>query len=159
MKTKDIEALLLENAFFAALDPADVAMIAGCGTHCVFRKDEQIAQENQPADRFFLIRKGKVAIETHVPHRGQVLLQSIGRGEILGWSWLFPPYVWMFDVRALEDTRMIALDGKCLREKCESHHSMGYRLMKAFASVMADRIRNTRLQVLDMYQSPGGGVS
>jgi CRP-like cAMP-binding protein len=70
---------------------------------------------------------------------------------VLGWSWLFPPYRWHFDARALELTRAIALDGKCLREKCEEDHDLGYELVKRVAQIIMERLQATRLQLLDVY--------
>ena len=70
---------------------------------------------------------------------------------LLGWSWLFPPYQWHFDARALELTRTTALDGQCLRIKCEEDHELGYRLGQRFAHVMMQRLQATRLQLLDVY--------
>jgi hypothetical protein len=75
----------------------------------------------------------------------------LGEGEILGWSWLIPPYNWHFDARAVELTRAIALDGKCLRNKCEQDHDLGYELLKRFAHIMEQRLQATRLQLLDVY--------
>jgi hypothetical protein len=79
------------------------------------------------------------------------MIQTEGEGEILGWSWLVPPYYWHFDARATEKTQVIAIDGKCLREKCESDHDLGYKLMRRFALIIAERLEATRLQLLDIY--------
>ena len=157
MKYLEIKDLLRQCNVFATLCEEDLDLMAKCGVNAVFREGQLLAQEGHPADLFYLIRNGKVAIETHVPHRGTVTLQSLGTGEVVGWSWLFPPYLWMFDVRALEDTRVISLDGKCLREKCEANHSLGFRLMKTFMGTLVARVHDARLQVLDVYHSPKGG--
>jgi CRP-like cAMP-binding protein len=75
----------------------------------------------------------------------------LAAGEVLGWSWLIPPYHWKFDARAIEQTRALALDGKCLRTKCEEDHDLGYELLKRFAQIMEERLQATRLQLLDVY--------
>ncbi len=87
----------------------------------------------------------------HPPERDSVVLQTIGAEEILGWSWLIPPYQWRFDARAVELTRAIALDGQCLRNKCEANSRLGYELLKRVAQVFAERLLATRLQLLDVY--------
>jgi CRP-like cAMP-binding protein len=79
------------------------------------------------------------------------MLATLGEGEILGWSWLLPPYQWKLHAHALEPTRAIALDGKCLRAKCEQNHDLGYEILKRFAQIMEQRLEATRLQLLDVY--------
>ena len=78
-------------------------------------------------------------------------IQSLKEGEVLGWSWMIPPYKWHFDARAFDLTRAIALDGACLREKCEEDHDLGYELMSRFALIIAQRLEATRLQLMDIY--------
>lgn len=148
---KDIRTELAEHPFFAGLAEADLDFIAGCGRNEAFREGTQIATEGSPADRFYLIRKGRVAIETYTPARKAMRLQTLEDGEILGWSWLFPPYQWNFDARALTDVRTITLDGRCLQDKCENDPRLGFELMKRFARIMTQRLRATRMQLLDVY--------
>ena len=81
-------------------------------------------------------------------------MATLGEGDILGWSWLMPPYHWQFHARAVEVTRAIALDGKCLRTKCEQNHDLGYELLKRFCHIIERRLEATRLQLLDVYGSP-----
>lgn len=148
---KSLDALLQDHAFFQGLDPAQIHLIAGCGQIRHYAADAFLAREGTSADDFFVIRRGRVAIETHVPGRDAVTLETLQEHEIAGWSWLFPPYHWMFDIRAVEATSVIALDGKCLRGKCEADHELGYRLMQRFSSIMISRLRAARMQVLDVY--------
>jgi CRP-like cAMP-binding protein len=110
-----------------------------------------IAREDDAADHFYAVRSGKVAIEVFAPGRGAAVLETLDAGAIVGWSWLFPPYRWAFDVRAVELTRAIAFDGACLRGKCERDPALGYDFMKRFARIMMQRFRTTRLQLLDVY--------
>jgi CRP-like cAMP-binding protein len=81
-------------------------------------------------------------------------METLGRGELVGWSWLFEPYRWVFDVEVIEPTRAIVIDSACLRDKCDADAAFGYRLMKRFAKVIADRLQTTRVRLLDLY---GGG--
>jgi CRP-like cAMP-binding protein len=92
-----------------------------------------------------------VAVEISTPERGPVIIQSLGEGDVLGWAWMMPPYRWHFDARAVELTRAIALDGRCLRERSESDHDLGFQLMRRAAHVMEERLQATRLQLLDVY--------
>ncbi|MBN2227601.1 MAG: cyclic nucleotide-binding domain-containing protein, partial [candidate division Zixibacteria bacterium] len=130
---------------------AQLELLVGCASNVVFKAGEFIIREGEDADKFYVIRHGKVLIETHMPQKGTIIIRSREAGEILGWSWMVPPYRWHFDARAVELTRAIALDGKCLRGKCEDDHDLGYEIMKRFALIIAERLEATRLQLMDIY--------
>jgi CRP/FNR family transcriptional regulator, cyclic AMP receptor protein len=149
-----IDDLLSRHPFFKGLKSEYLGLIAGCGQNVHFDAGAYLLHEGQVADRFFAIRVGSVAVETYVPSRGAVTLQTIDEGEILGWSWLFPPYVYQFDARARADVRATAFDGTCLRGKCDANPALGYDLMKRVARVVSSRLEATRRQLLDVY-GPG----
>ena len=146
-----LEPILAEHPFFKNLDPKILQVIVGCATNVVFKAGEFIFREEGDAQEFYLIRKGQVALEIYAPGRGPITLQTLHDGNILGWSWLVPPYQWHFDARAVEETRAIALNGRCLRAKSEECHELGYELMKRFAFVVTQRIEALTLQLLDIY--------
>lgn len=148
---KKLEELLADQPIFKGLDAEYIQVIADCASNVVFKEGEQIFKEGDPADHFYVIRRGKVALEIFVQRRGPVNILSVEDGDVLGWSWLFPPYKWHFDARAMELTRAAAFDAKCLRGKIEGDPRLGYGLMKRFAQVMLDRMNASRLQLLDMY--------
>jgi CRP-like cAMP-binding protein len=149
-----IDQVVAKMPTFAGLDPADLELIAGCGVNRIFEAGEHLAHEGDAADSFFLIRHGRVALEIAAPARGGLMIGTLGEGAIVGWSWLFPPYRWSFDARALELTRTIAFDGACLRGKCDADPRLGYQLMQRFAAMMLERLQATRLQLLDVYGEP-----
>lgn len=146
-----LEKILKEHPFLLGLQPEYLELLVGCASNVVFQPGEFLFREGDEANSFYIIRHGKVVIETFIPGKGPLVIQSRGDNEVTGWSWLIPPYRWHFDARALELTRAISLDGKCLREKCGKDHDLGYEMMKRFATVMADRLDATRLQLLDVY--------
>lgn len=148
-----LERILAEHPFFNGLKTHYLQLIVGCASNVRFNAGEFIFHEGGEANEFYLIRHGKVALEIFVPDRGPLTIQTMGEGEILGFSWLIPPHRWRFDARALELTRAIALDGKCLRTKCEEDQGLGYQLMKRFAHIVEQRLQATRLQLLDLYGS------
>ncbi len=150
-----LDEIVAECPVFAGLTEEQLTLIAGCGQNVGFTQGEMLAREGAPADTFYLVRRGRVALTTHVPARGAVVIETLDPGEVVGWSWLFPPYVWAFDARAVDDVRAVAFDGACLRGKCEVDHTLGYELMGRFASVMIDRLQHTRLRLLDVYGSDG----
>jgi CRP-like cAMP-binding protein len=149
-----IDDLLSRHPFFTGLKPEYLALIAGCGQNVHFDAGAYLLREGETAERFFAIRGGTIAVETYVPSRGPVALQTLGPGEILGWSWLFPPYVSQFDARALEGVRATAFDGACLRTKCDADPALGYELMKRLARQVSSRLEAARRQLLDIY-GPG----
>jgi CRP/FNR family cyclic AMP-dependent transcriptional regulator len=146
-----LETILAEHPFLKGLAPPHIELIAGCASNVRFNKGDHIFREDEEADRFYLVRHGLVALDVFVPQRGPVTIDTIQEGEVLGWSWLFPPYRWHFDARALQLTRAVAFDGKCLREKCETDLHLGYDLVTRFAQVIVQRLQSARLQLLDLY--------
>jgi CRP/FNR family transcriptional regulator, cyclic AMP receptor protein len=146
-----IDELLEEIDVFRGLADEHRDLIAGCALMRVFADGDHLMTENEQANTCFAIRHGTVALETYVPQRGAVTIETLHGGDILGWSWLFPPYRTMFDARALGVVRTVAFDGACLRGKCEEDVQLGYTLMQRFAAVMVERLQATRLRLLDVY--------
>ena len=149
-----LEPLVAAHPFAHHLSQAHVQLLVGCARNVRFEAGQFVFREGQDADAFYLIREGRVALE--VPTATATLtIMTIGAGEVLGWSWLFPPYKWKFDARALEPVRAIALDGRCLRTKSEADHDLGYELLKQFALMVEQRLHATRLQLLNAYDERG----
>jgi len=146
-----LEAVIAEHPFLKGIEPQYIKLIAGCASNVRFDAGQFLFHEGEEANEFYMIRQGKVALEISAIPRAVITVQTIGEGDILGWSWLIPPYRWRFDARALEVTRAIALDGKCLRTKSEEDHDLGYELLKRFSNVITQRLEATRLQLLDVY--------
>jgi CRP-like cAMP-binding protein len=146
-----IENLLQDVPFFAGLEPDHLALVAGCASNIHFRQDDVIFREGEDADTFYLVRHGTVALEMFVPGRGGATIETVEAGEIIGWSWLFPPYRWHFDARALQPVRATAFDGACIRGKCDADPVLGFDLMSRFAQVLIERLQWTRLRLLDVY--------
>lgn len=148
---KGIEEILGEHPFFAGLAPEHRRLIAGCARNERFGAGSYLLREGEAANEFFLVRFGRVAVQIAAPGREAVTIATLGPGQIVGASWLVPPYRWTFDARALELTRAIAMDAACLRGKCDEDHHLGYDMMKRFLPILVDRLQSTRLQVLDVY--------
>jgi CRP/FNR family cyclic AMP-dependent transcriptional regulator len=148
------EKVLASHPFFEGMAEPHLDTLTGCVENTVFQPGEFIFREGQPADHFFLVREGRVAVEVFVPNRGAVTIETIKGGEVLGWSWLFPPYRARFDARALTVVRALSLDGACLRTKCELDAALGYDLFKRFTRLVVSRLEATREQLLDLYGNP-----
>jgi CRP-like cAMP-binding protein len=151
---QNLERILAEHPFFAGLDPGYLKVLSGCAENVRFARDKYIFKEGGAANTFYLIREGQVALEIFPPQHKPISVATVGVGEILGWSWLFPPFVWKFSARAVKDVRAIGLDGRCLREKCEADHNLGYETLKRFSRIMQQRLEATRLQLIDVYAVP-----
>ena len=125
--------------------------MASCASLKNYKTQEMLRKEGDQSACFFTILDGRVAIETYQPGLNRVVLLTLHGGEIVGWSWLFPPHEWVFDASAITPVRTIAFDAQSLREKCEKNTALGFDLMKRFSKVMTRRLKATRLQLLDMY--------
>ena len=145
--------LIAAHPFFEGLDQSYITFLATCTKNVRFSPGEFLFREGEEAGNFLLIRHGLVSLETYMPGRGVVTVQTIGEQQVIGWSWLFPPYRWEFSARCVELTRAVSFDGVCLREKCDEDHDLGYDLMGRFAAIIARRLQATRLQLLDVYGS------
>ena len=86
------------------------------------------------------------------PGKGSIILETLNQDEVVGWSWLFEPYKWTYSGRVVQDCRVTALDGSCLREKCENDPVLGYELFKRFSKIIISRLQESRLQILDLYK-------
>jgi CRP-like cAMP-binding protein len=106
----------------------------------------------EEANRFYLLRQGRVAMEHYTAEHGAITVETVGEGEALGWSWLVPPYRWQFDCRAVEAVQGLAFDAEWLREKCEQDHELGYQLTKQLLAVIGHRLAATRLRLSDIYK-------
>jgi CRP/FNR family transcriptional regulator, cyclic AMP receptor protein len=149
-----LERIVLDHPFFAGLGAEFGRAISGCARNLRFAAGDYLFREGEPANEFFLIRHGVVALEIHAPGQMPIVIATLREGDVLDASWLVPPYHWTFDARAGELTRALGVDAKCLREKCEADHDLGYELMKRFVGAMGERLRTARMQALDLYGKP-----
>jgi CRP/FNR family transcriptional regulator, cyclic AMP receptor protein len=146
-----LERIIGEHPFFHGMEEHHLKFIAACAKNVRFEEGQVIFHEGDEANQFYFIREGLIAVELMIPQRGFTTVQTVGDGEVLGWSWLLPPYRWHFGGRALEPTRGLSFDGKCLRTKCEEDHDLGYEILKRFTHIISERLDATRLQLLDLY--------
>lgn len=156
METHALHQIIAGHPFFAGLSPAICELIAECGRNVRFDPDDRVFRQDDPADTFFVIRHGRVALETRAAGE-PIVFQTLGDGDILNAAWLVPPYRCAADARAVETTLAFAFDAVCLRGKCDKDHDLGYELMKRFVPVMVDRLSHARLQAMDIYAVEKGG--
>ena len=151
MQTKTLEPIIAQHPFFQGLSPEYLELITGCAKNVRFDEGEFLFREGETAESFYLIREGRVSLGISAPGKGLIPIQTVGADDVLGWSWLFEPYGWLYHARALQPVRALAFDGVCLRGKCEEDHDLGYDFMKRFAGIMTQRLQATRFLLLDVY--------
>jgi CRP/FNR family transcriptional regulator, cyclic AMP receptor protein len=144
-----LATLVSEQPLFDGLPQRFIELLAESAMLKDFVEDELIIREGEPANRFYLILSGEVALESRGGDGNVVLLQTIGASDVLGWSWMFPPYYWHFDARALAPTKAIFFYGTWLRESCERDHDFGYEMMKRMSAVIIKRLQATRKKLAE----------
>ena len=149
-----LQRLLREHTFFDGLGDVYSELVAGCAANVVVGAGKYVYREGEPANHFYIVRHGRVALEVHVPHGQPIVVDTLTVDELLGWSWLLPPYRNHFDARAVELTRLISIDAACLRGKMEGDPVLGYELFRRFAPIIAERLSSARRQMIDMYGRP-----
>jgi CRP-like cAMP-binding protein len=148
---KSLADVISSSPVFAGMKREHLDLIAGCARNVGFDEGSLLFREGDRADTFFLVRRGRVALELHTPQTGGLLIETLEPGDVVGWSWLFAPYRWHFDARAVDAVRAVAFDGACLRGKCDDDKELGYELMQRFAQVIIDRLQHARYRLLDVY--------
>lgn len=146
-----LEAMISEHPFLKGLKPEHLRVLAQCAMPVQFEPGDLIVREGDVANRFYLIQQGRIALEMERPDRDPIPIQTLGSGEVLGWSWFFLPYYWHFSARATEVTRAIFFYGTRLREHCEDDHDLGFELAKRVSQVLMQRFTATMRQLLEQY--------
>ena len=142
--------LLAAHPFLSGMGRPQLQRLASWGRRSSFHAGTRIFSEGGYADRFWLIREGQVALDTHIPGRGDVVIETLGPGAVLGWSWLFPPYRWHFGATTVEPTLTVEMDGKGIWRLCGEDPVIGYELNRRFVQVVVERLQATRIRLLDL---------
>ena len=150
---ESIENIIARHPMTEGLSREQLAVLVECATFSSFDKGQLIFSEGDNAQNFYLVQSGKVALEIS-PGEERTRIDLIEAGSVLGWAWMFPPYYWHFDARAIEPTCVISFYGKRLREECERDHAFGYHLANYMAKLVIQRLQKTRLQLLQFPKTP-----
>src|SRR5690349_11686317 len=137
------------HPFLGDMEPHQRRLLEDAAKRVHFEPGAVIFCEGEPADGLYLIQRGTVQLEAFTTDKGSVPIQTLGPGDVMGWSWLFPPYFWHFGARALEATEALFINGAPLRNECESDHDFGYELMKRIAEIVLKRLQATRKQKVE----------
>ncbi|GAA4607391.1 CRP-like cAMP-binding protein [Actinoplanes octamycinicus] len=137
--------------FLSGLSPRLLSDLIECGTEVRYPDGYRIFAEGAAADRFWLIRTGTVALDVTVPGNGEQILETIGAGDLLGWSWLLPPYRWRFGAVARTPVTATEFDAAAVRRRCAADADFGYAVLQRFVPVLGDRLTAARLRLLDLW--------
>ena len=146
-----LEEALAAHRFLEGLDFAFIANLAECVRLVNFESGQFILRQGAPAHEFYLIRSGKVTVELFSGVGGPVVIQTLAEGDVLGWSWLIPPFQWKFDARAVETTQALAVDGEILKKAFQDAPPLGFEILQRFVRVISDRLEAERLKLLNLY--------
>lgn len=144
------------HPFLAGMNQTQLTLLTDCAVSRHFDADQIILREGEFANGFYLVETGKIALESVAGFGESIPIQIIGPGDLLGWSWMFPPYVWQFAARAIEPTTALFFHASILREYCEKDHSLGYELLKRISAVMVTRLQAAHDQMLAVYSKLRG---
>lgn len=154
VQTENLGRIIDEHPFFEGIDSGLRELLVGCAKNERFDVGEFLFRNGGNATKFFLVRAGTVAVEVDVPGKPPIIIETVGEGEVLGWSWIVPPHISSFDARAVTLTRALSFDAKCLLKKMGADAKLGYEVLKRFVPIMAHRLQAARMQMLDLY-GPG----
>jgi CRP/FNR family transcriptional regulator, cyclic AMP receptor protein len=150
-KTEPMATRVALHPFLAGMNHTQLALLTDCARASHFKSGQIIFRESEMANRFYLIESGKVVLESRKDSGESVVIDTIGAGDLLGWSWMFPPYIWRFTARAVVPTEAIFFYGTILREYCERDPSLGYDLLKRMSPVMIKRMQAARQRMLAIH--------
>jgi CRP-like cAMP-binding protein len=150
-----IEQYLSTHTFFSGLSPEFISFLARCAIEQQIEPGHVLFRQGERARHFYLIRTGCIAVEIPAITGPTLQVQSLGPDQILGWSWLIPPYKWNFQARAEEYAAVLAFEGDAVRDRCEAESNFGYALLKRFAALMAERLEVARQRMMDQWNPPG----
>ncbi|ABI56531.1 Crp/Fnr family transcriptional regulator [Alkalilimnicola ehrlichii MLHE-1] len=150
-----IKQFLADQDFFSDFDNAVLDLLAEHASEISLDKDEVLFSNGDPARHFYLLKDGNIVIEVPAIEGPTLEVQSLTAGQVLGWSWLIPPYRWTFQARAEAPTRLVEFEGEVIRQHCEKDPRLGYAILKHFASLMSERLDAARRKMMDEWNPPG----
>jgi len=149
------EDYLSTHTFFSGLDDSYRKFLSNSVTELQIKKGGVLFKQGDRADKFYLLRKGQVSVQVPALMGQSLEIQTLGEDQVLGWSWLIPPYRWIFLARAVEDSELLEFDGGAILARCEEDPKFGYELFKCFAALMSERLGAARQKMMDQWDPPG----
>ena len=155
MSKDEIAEYLRSHTIFSDLDPAHIEVLASHAREQMFNSGDLLFRQDEPAESFYILLAGSIQVEVPSIIGPALIVQSLGADDVLGWSWLIPPYKWTFEAKADHESKVLIFDGKALLAYCEKHSDFGYVLMKHFAGLMSQRLHAARIKMMDSWAPAG----
>jgi CRP/FNR family cyclic AMP-dependent transcriptional regulator len=149
--------VLANHAFLRGMSPDYVIRLADAAVAVCVPAGHRVFEEGGRAAKFWLVTGGRVVLDLHVPGQPNLIIETLGAGDVLGLSWLSPPYEWQFGAEAAEPAAAFEIDGAAVLALCDSRPEFGYQVTRRMAAVAARRLHATRIRMLDLYAAPGRG--
>ncbi len=146
------------NARLGALPAEHRERLMARAREVSFPAGTRIFEEDRKADRFWILRTGTVQLDIRVPGRRPAVVETLHPGDLLGWSWLFPPYTWHLGAETLSPVRAWEFDAREIRALCAEDPALGHALVLRYSQVIGDRLRCARTRLLDLFGPYGSGV-
>jgi CRP/FNR family cyclic AMP-dependent transcriptional regulator len=155
----EVVGRMAAQPFFAGVPPELLGELCAFAEPVTYATGERLFTDGGVADRFWLLETGTVALDLHVPGRGDQVIETIGAGTVLGWSWLQPPFRWQFGATARMALTGMAFDAVAVRDRCDADPELGYAVLRLFTPVIIERLQAARLRLLDLWGTPAVTVS
>jgi CRP/FNR family transcriptional regulator, cyclic AMP receptor protein len=155
--TEQETSVLAAQPFLRGMPPAQLRELAALCEHVTVPAGQRLFEEGSRADRFWIIDAGRVTLDASVPGRGRVTIETLGRNDVVGLSWLHPPYQWRFGAIATQPTQAFAFDARAVGKACDADPVLGYELSRRFSAVVVRRLQATRARLIDAWAQPEAG--
>lgn len=155
MSQDDIADYLRSHTIFSDLDPAHIETLAEHAQEKAFAAGDLLFRQADSAEHFYILMDGSIQVDVPSIMGPALVVQTLGTDQVLGWSWLIPPYKWTFEAKALSDSKVLVFDGKALLQQCENDNTFGYALMKRFTGLMSERLHAARMKMMDSWAPAG----
>ena len=155
MSNQSITEYLSAHEFFSEFSDDVLKFLCECSSTREIKKGQLLFQLGEKADKFYVIRNGSISIQMPAIMGPTVDIQTLDKGQVLGWSWLISPYKWNFQTQAEEDSELLQFDGAAILARCEQDPKFGYELLKKFAGLMSVRLNAARQKMMDEWNPAG----
>jgi CRP-like cAMP-binding protein len=149
-------AALGAHPFLHGMSGDHLAMLSEAASDVIFPAKHRLFEDGHSATRFWLIQSGHVTLDLYVPGQGRMIIETIGMGELLGWSWLFPPYKWAFGAVAASPVEAFEFDARAVRAQCAADPVLGYEVTGRVARVLSKRLQSARVRLITASVQPAG---
>jgi CRP/FNR family transcriptional regulator, cyclic AMP receptor protein len=155
MDNQSTTEFLSTHEFFSGLSDDVLTFLYECSSTFAIKKGQVLFFQGENADKFYVVHKGRIAIQMPAIIGPTLEIQALGKDQVVGWSWLIPPYKWNFQAVAEEDSELLMFDGSAILARCEREPKFGYELLKKFAALMSVRLDVARQKMMDEWNPAG----